>query len=59
MPSPHVRGATRRVPPKRRRKSRGKWSSFDRWLDRIVTFAVVIAVVVGVVALALSYLLEA
>lgn len=59
MPSPHARGATRRVPNRRRRKSLGKWSTFDRWLDRIVTFAVVTAVLVGVVALALSYLLEA
>ncbi|MBB3231826.1 MULTISPECIES: hypothetical protein [Halomonas] len=46
------RGATRR-----RRKRRFDWSVFDRWLDRLVTLAVVTALVVGGAALLISLVL--
>lgn len=58
MPSSHARGATRRVPKRRKRRLPVKWATFDRWLDRLVTIAVVTAILVGVVALTLSWFLE-
>ena len=58
MSSPPARGATRRGPPSRRRRLTFNWVTFDRWLDRIVILAVVNAVTVGIVALALSLLVD-
>lgn len=57
MPSSHARGATRRVPNRRKRRFPGKWTIFDRWLDRLVTIAVVTAILVGVIALILPWVL--
>ncbi|MBY5983818.1 MULTISPECIES: hypothetical protein [Halomonas] len=58
MNSPPARGATRRRASSRRRRLSFTWTSFDRWLDRIVTVAVLTAVAVGLVALAMSLLVE-
>ncbi|GAA0622094.1 hypothetical protein GCM10009016_08480 [Halomonas beimenensis] len=51
-PRPRRRGATRR-----RGRRRFDWARFDRWLDRLVTFAVVTALVVGGAALVVSLVL--
>ncbi|MFM9271467.1 hypothetical protein ACJ7V3_14620 [Halomonas elongata] len=48
-------GATRRYAPSRR--SRFDWACFDRWLDRIVTLAVITALLVGGTALILNLVL--
>lgn len=48
---PRRRGATRRRPSRK-----GFATQFDRWLDRLVDVAVIVALVVGGVALALTLL---
>lgn len=48
-------GATRRHAPSRR--LRCDWACFDRWLDRIVTLAVITALLVGGTALILHLVL--
>ncbi len=54
-------GATRRHAPTRRhvpsRWWRFDWSCFDRWLDRVVTLAVITALLVGGTALVLHLVL--
>ncbi|MDT8895582.1 hypothetical protein RSO41_13050 [Halomonas sp. I1] len=45
-------GATRRHAPSRR--LRCDWGRFDRWLDRVVTLAVITALLVGGAALILN-----
>lgn len=47
------RGATRRRQPRRARGLPGG-AGFDRWLDRLVDIAVVVALVVGATALLLT-----
>ncbi|MFC2990977.1 hypothetical protein [Halomonas tibetensis] len=49
------RGATKRRQPGRRRRVPGG-ARIDRWLDRLVDIAVIVALVVGGVALLLTLL---
>lgn len=50
------RGATRRRPRRRAVQVRVDWARVDRWLDRIVVVAVVVALMVGGLALILTLL---
>lgn len=57
MPSPHTaRGPRRRGATRRQRPHRAVRSRFDRWLDRLVDVAVIVALLVGGVALLLTLL---
>lgn len=51
------RGRPRRGATRRRPRRRLNWATFDRWLDRVVVVAVGVALVVGILALALTLLL--
>ncbi|MCA1770142.1 MAG: hypothetical protein LC652_09420 [Halomonas sp.] len=57
MPTAHVprRGASKRRQPGRRGRLPGR-AHIDRWLDRLVDIAVIVALVVGGVALLLTLL---
>jgi len=52
-----VRRAARRGATPRRQQRRLDWAVFDRWLDRVVGIAVIIALLVGGVALFLTLVL--
>ncbi|WP_165927488.1 hypothetical protein [Halomonas marinisediminis] len=56
MPPITVTGERRRRGATRRRHSAARYTRFDRWLDRVVDIAVIIALLVGGVALLLSLL---
>ena len=51
------RDASRRGATRRRQRRRFDWACFDRWLDRVVVAAVIIALLVGGVALFLTLFL--
>ncbi|MCK2183936.1 hypothetical protein [Halomonas getboli] len=59
--SPRSPGAPsrRRGATPRRRPSGVDWRRFDRWLDRLVTVAVITALLVGGAALIVSLVLRA
>ncbi|WP_202114803.1 hypothetical protein [Vreelandella zhuhanensis] len=48
MSRQHRQGATRRRP---------RWATFDRWLDRVVSVAVITALIVGLAAVVAHWLL--
>ncbi|WP_299233356.1 hypothetical protein [uncultured Halomonas sp.] len=56
MPPITVTDERRRRGATRRRHSAARYTRFDRWLDRVVDIAVIIALLVGGVALLLSLL---
>ncbi|MBF7054903.1 hypothetical protein IOC61_16510 [Halomonas sp. KAO] len=57
MPPTPVTGERRRRGATRRRHSAARYTRFDRWLDRLVVLAVIIALVVGGSALIVSLVL--